>query len=360
MAAQPTAAVVLGGGAPNSALMAGALAAIYDNNKTFNEFYTSGAGAVIGLVYLAARGLTPREALREVTRVGVDDAIYKWVPLGYKTFFKRGPWTVPFRQFGNRFKLKESFSDPNVRRLYNDWVDLVVAAVTPTSLTPSCDSLCAHYPFLHEAIDFAKLKQFKGKFFMNSYCIETGRPEQFDEDEIGPQHFYAALSYPFIYPPTRIGNRHYYEGAAHDPLNLPKFHQLCCKREIDFLVVIDVLGAFQKALIRRPTNLLDAYGISILMSVVAMAGKDMKRFVAFHKDLRHQNHKGHRHRHLYDLESLTFSVPVNDYPTICDWSYSNLERLWHIGYEGGSRFVEKFRDKLPDHMPDSADPVSPV
>ena len=104
MAAQPKAAVVLGGGAPNGALMAGALAAIYDENKTFNEFYTSGAGAVIGLAYLAAKGLTPDVALREVVRVGVHDAIYRWMPLGYKTFFKSGPFTVPFKQFGDQFK----------------------------------------------------------------------------------------------------------------------------------------------------------------------------------------------------------------------------------------------------------------
>lgn len=358
MPPQPTVAVVLGGGAPNGGLMAGALAAIYDRGKTFNEFYTSGAGSAIALAFLAARGNTsPSDALRALLQVGVDDAIYKWVPLGYKTFFKRGPFTVPFREFSQHFKCDPTGDNVPLRRLYNDWVDLVTAVVTPTDLTPSSDSLCAHYPFVEEALDFAKLRAFNGRFFMNAYCIETGQSQQFEKNQIGPEHFYAALSYPFIYPPTRIGNFHYYEGAAHDPLNLPRFHRQCCRSSIDLLVIIDLLGAFQKALIRRPTSLLDAYGISILMSVVAMAGKDMARFARFHSQLQRQARSGNRTRHTYDLERLTFDVPPNDYPTMCDWSYSNMQRLWAIGYEGGMRFIDQFGDRLPDHVAGSPSPA---
>lgn len=368
------AAAVLGGGAPNGALMAGALCAIYDRNKTFHEFYTSGAGAVICLAFLAARGMTPDQAMRDVVRVGVHDSIYNWVPLAFKTFFKSGPFTVPFKQIGNRFKAKDPSGSNDLARFYNDWVDLVVAAVTPTNLRPSSQALCSHYPFIQESIDFKRLAKFRGKFIMNSYCIETGKTEQFDKDRhtLGPEHFSAALSYPFIYPPTRIGNRHYYEGAAHDPLNLPQCHRLVCKNEIDFLVVVDLLGAYRKALIRTPRNLLDAYGISILLPVVAMADKDLTRFMSFHKERRrtakrkaqarlavsHEHeHDGERHQHDYDVESLTFAVKPSDYPTMCDWSYSNMRRLWDIGYEGGIKFVEKHGDRLPDHAPGSADPV---
>jgi len=361
-AKQPKAAVVLGGGAPNGALMAGALAALYDKNKTFNEFYTSGAGAVIGLAYLAARGLTPDVALREVVRVGVDDAIYNWLPLGFKTFFKSGPFTVPFKQFGDRFKLSESVADPDFRRLYNDCVDLFIAAITPTTLTPASQALCAHFPFVEDTIDFKKLKNFKGKFFMNAYCIETGKSQQFDkdQDQISSEHFFAALSYPFIYPPTRIGTRNYYEGAAHDPLNLPKYHRLCCKNTIEFMVVVDLLGAYKKALIRTPENLLDAYGISMLLPVVALAEKDMTRFASFHKQIqRKARKKGKKglNRHIYDLESLTFTIHPNDYLTLCDWSHSNMQRLWDLGYEGGLDFFKKFGHRLPDHVNGGPDPV---
>jgi len=364
------AAAVLGGGAPNGALMAGALCAIYDHNKTFHEFYTSGAGAVIGLAFLAARGMTPDQAMRDVVRVGVHDSIYNFVPLAFKTFFKSGPFTVPFRQLGSRLKLPDADGSNNVRRLYNDWVDLMVAVATPTMLTPSSPALCSHYPFINESLDFTKLRDFPGKFYMNSYCIETGKTEQFSKERISSEHFCAALSYPFIYPPTKIGKRHYYEGAAYDPLNLPKTHRLCCKNEIDFLVVVDLLGAYRKALIRTPRNLLDAYGISILLPVVAMAEKDLTRFMSFHKERRrtarrkaqarrampdHEHTESHHHD--YDVEALTFTVQPSDYPTMCDWSYSNMRRLWDIGYQGGVKFVEKHGDRLPDHAPGSAAPV---
>ena len=367
MAKQRTAAVVLGGGAPNGGLMAGALAAIYDGKKTFNEFYCSGAGAAVALVYLAPQGnKSSSEALHQLNEVAVDDAIYKWVPLGYKTFYKRGPLTVPFKQIGNLFKLTESSGEPpGLRRLYNDWVDLVVATITPSDLTLSSESLCAHFPFVDSVVDFAKLKALKNKcrFFMNAYCIESGKSQQFsiDTDDIGPEHFYAALSYPFIYPPTRIGNHHFYEGAAYDPLNFPKLHRQCCKNAVDMLLIVDILGAYQKALIRRPTNLFDAYGISILMPLVAMAGKDRARFTSFHqqltRDARKENQRGRSQRRLYSLRSLTFNVSPSDYGTMCDWSHSNMQRLWQIGYESGAQFVKEFGDELPDRASDGPHPV---
>lgn len=357
MAPPLNAAIVLGGGAPNAGLMAAALAAVYDNGKTFNAFYTSGAGACVALAYLGARGMSPSEGLQAMLQVGIDDAIYRWVPLGYKTFFKRGPFTVPFKRFADRFKMDPQTGDRQFRRFYNDFVDLVATAVTPTDLTPLSDSLCAHFPFVEELIDFDKVHNFNGEFVMNAYCIENARLEQFARDQIGPEHFYAALSYPFIYPPTRIGNSHYFEGAAHDPLNLPRFHRHSVKSTISFLVIVDLLGAYQKALIRRPRNLLDAYGISILISVVAMARKDMARFEGFHKQLQREARKGNRKRHIYDLERLTFPIPEHDYPTLCDWSHSNMKRLWAIGYEAGTRFVDTFGHKLPNHVPGSPDPV---
>ena len=140
-------------------------------------------------------------------------------------------------------------------------------------------------------------------------------------------------------------------------MNLPKYHRLCCKNAIGLLVIVDLLGAYKKALIRTPTSLLDAYGISMLMPVVALAEKDMTRFTSFHKQNQRNARKGVRSGHNYDLESLTFTIHPSDYPTLCDWSYSNMRRLWDLGYEGGLEFVKKFGDKLPDHVDGSPDPV---
>ena len=81
---RPKAVLVLSGGAPHAALLAGALAAIYRANKTFDIFYTSGGGALMALLFIGAKGKRPDEALRDVVEFGVADAIYRWFPVGYK------------------------------------------------------------------------------------------------------------------------------------------------------------------------------------------------------------------------------------------------------------------------------------
>jgi hypothetical protein len=87
-------------------------------------------------------------------------------------------------------------------------------------------------------IDFEKLQKLDPndvEIEINAFCIEdrklvdftnyeidekTGRPITRTNGELIPKeitidHLKAALSFPFIHPPYKIGNRHYYEGAAY-------------------------------------------------------------------------------------------------------------------------------------------------
>ena len=273
----PQATVVLSGGAPNGALTAGALCGIYEAGKTFNTFYASGAGAVFGLLTIAPKNSSADAALKATTRVGIHDAIYEFVPLGYKTFFKSGPFTFAIKKFVDKFKRDECVDGKNneAARFYNDWLDLWAAIVTPTFVNPRSEGLCAAFPFAEEFIDFGAVSRFKGQFYMNAYCIETGEMEQFSNSRITVEHFRAALAFPFIYPPAVIGTKHYYEGSALDPLNLPQLWARLERGEIPgdrhTVVLIDVLGELEKALIRRPRHLVDAYGISIITPVVSLA-----------------------------------------------------------------------------------------
>src|SRR5712691_11225579 len=107
----PTATVVLSGGAPNSPLMAGALSAIYEHGKTFNVFFTSGAGALIGLVYLAPKGTTAPKALASLVEAGVADPLFDIFPLPFKTFYKLGPYSGPFHQWSKVFKISPENAD---------------------------------------------------------------------------------------------------------------------------------------------------------------------------------------------------------------------------------------------------------
>lgn len=339
------ATVVLSGGAPNSPLMAGALHAIYAAGKTFTNFYTSGAGATVGLIYVAPKALPTDQALEQMLQAGVHDAIYKRLPLGYKTFFKSGPFTVPIFEWAQRFKIPNvGPRDVGPQRLYNDWIDLWATTLCPTTLSSTSEGMCAHFPFVKQAVDFDKLKQWPGRFYMNAYCIDDAKMVEFHRDEIGEPHFDAALSFPLVYPPTKIGDKYYFEGSSHDPINLPHLRARVDSGHIrpDTLVLIDLLGSFEKALVRRPKSLLDAFGISILTPVVSLARKDLKIFQLESPKL--------------PLLRITFDIPPEDYPTMADWSQSNMLAMWDIGVAGGKRFLEAHGDLLPDRSPNGPEP----
>jgi predicted acylesterase/phospholipase RssA len=56
-------ALLLGGGAPTLTLEAGALAALLERDVKFDAISTAGAGMLVGLLYVAPKGTSPRQAL---------------------------------------------------------------------------------------------------------------------------------------------------------------------------------------------------------------------------------------------------------------------------------------------------------
>ena len=83
-------ALVLGGGAPNSSLIAGALVAFLEKGVHFDVISTSGAGSLMGLLYTAPRSGDPKQALTAWSNSGIADAIYRGLPVDYKVFNKPG------------------------------------------------------------------------------------------------------------------------------------------------------------------------------------------------------------------------------------------------------------------------------
>ena len=100
-----TIALVLGGGAPNLTLMAGAVAALDDAGVEFDIVSTSGAGMLIGLLYAApkgSRGDIKRDraaALKNTVNMGVHDAIYRFFPVNFKVFHKPGTLAQAYTKF---------------------------------------------------------------------------------------------------------------------------------------------------------------------------------------------------------------------------------------------------------------------
>src|SRR5262249_29874430 len=130
-------------------------------------------------------------------------------------------------------------------------------------------------------VDFDKLRNFPGRFYMNAYNITQEKMVQFSKEHITPAHFRAALAYPSIYPPAEIDGQLYFEGADHDPINFGPLMNECKgikDMNIKNIVLIDVLDSLKKYLVREPRSLWDAYGISIMTPVVSLAEKNIELF----------------------------------------------------------------------------------
>lgn len=336
-ASDPTArtALVLGGGAPNAALMAGALAAFAERNVSFDVVSTSGAGALAGLLWLAPKGAAPAEALRAITTMSVADAIYRWVPVNYKVFNKPGDPANLFREFVARNPFlrvdRALYEASPLYALFADLQALALASATPSSLGAGSLGLCAPPPFLETIIDFERLKRIAPTFYMNAYNIDRQIIDDFGKDVITADHVRAALAFPFIYGPFTLGGCRYYEGAVVDCLN---FKDLVERHpRLERIVVLDVLGSDR--LIRVPRDLYDSWVLSLVIPLVKTAEDNLEIFELKYK------------RGDLELIKLRFDVPEQDLPEVLDWSESNARRLFDIGHRAGLHYA----DTLPADTP---------
>ncbi|MGA7516651.1 MAG: patatin-like phospholipase family protein, partial [Pseudolabrys sp.] len=375
-----------GGGAPNLTLMAGAVAALDDAGVKFDVVSTSGAGMLIGLLYAAPKGRDRAAALQNTVNMGVHDAIYRFFPVNFKVFHKPGtlaqaytkfwqiaadnrkaiegpagdfrdqwlkmlsasplfaPWAEAWKQFLGKFSSPDNKSG-DAQRFFDDWAALMLATFCPTDLSAASQGMCQPAPFVEQAVDFSKLKEFEGDFYMSAYCIESGKMEIFEKKEITIEQFQAALAFPLIYAPFKMNGMTYLEGAAKDTLN---FKGLLEKRKrkghpvIDTIVVLDVLG--MKELIAEPRGLYDAWVKSIIVPLTAIAEDDIKLFEQLHLENK-VNLKKYFRGKKPKVVKIDFQKQIshNNWPNVLDWSYSNLSALYEAGYRAGSAAAKKVR-----------------
>jgi NTE family protein len=396
--------------------MSGALLALHDAGLTFDAVSMSGAGAVVGLSYLAPKGLTPAQALRNTMNLGVSDAIYSVLPLNYKVFFKGGPLSDAFRNFWRKLPAvqygEHQYGMSPAEKLESDLLLLAGSIMTPDDTNFFNQGICAHIPFIEDIVDFKKLNQLRWpRCFLNAYCIDTKEVVEFQGPEIDIRHFRAAFSFPYLYAPYEIDGRLYYEAAAFTGMNLItlalnnlgiKYVPKVDKNAVRF-VIFDVLGS---DVIHPARNLMDAYGQSIIFPIVGNAEKEISIFEEwvktgdpdfipgserFEVKLKIELAKAealkedsvllarrvaHSLRLAGEIDEVKFAqalepelknlglspkssvpdvqppyllkfyVPPEEQPYVLDWSRSNLERLFDIGYESGRIFLENYPDIL--------------
>jgi predicted acylesterase/phospholipase RssA len=382
-------ALILGGGAPNATFMAGGVHTLLEKGVKFDVISTSGAGVLIGLLATAPKNGDPLAALAATPNMGVDDLIFSMLPVNYKVFKKPIPSGEEYYGTAQKWLNANPFYTANpqteMERLTNDWLELMLATFTPSTLNPQSKGMAENVPFIEEYVDFEALCQIEPEFYINAYRIgsadKAGKIISFSKEEITGDHVRASVAFPFVYPPFPLEGKSYYEGAAVDSLN---YKSLVKQRhpDLETLVVFDIIGADQ--LIREPRNLWDAYIISIITPLVEIAKDDTKLFQAFHnpiieihpedrqkiealpfneqfaawQELNWENAKygdtpgaprqwhSDQVKRKWKLLRVPFEVPAEHWPHVLDWSYSNLSTLFEIGKEAGERFYEQHQDDL--------------
>jgi hypothetical protein len=304
-AAKPHTALVMSAGAPTAPLIAGVLCRLYREGFRFRTIYTSGGSALLGLMLVAPRfripgearmsrrervaaklavlagekgldvRLRPLEALADT--LGVDDAIHRFLPIGYKAFHKASPFVRTFSGLAQPLKFGPPPDEPpagglgalksryekwlgkvladedgtklkRVKRVHDDAVDLVTSLLTPGGILPGMRGLCTPLPFLEELVDFELLEAWTGELYMPAYDLTmpayewdearaekrprrrvvqfTNKKGRLKPDErrlAGPAEVRACFSFPFIYPPASLAQggvvHAFTEGAAQDPIN---------------------------------------------------------------------------------------------------------------------------------------------
>ncbi|MEE9611328.1 MAG: patatin-like phospholipase family protein [Desulfatiglandales bacterium] len=368
-------ALLLGGGAPTLTLQSGALAALDEKGAEFSVVSTAGAGMVIGLLYAAPKGMTRQEALANTVNMGVDDAIYNQFPVNFKVFHKPGLAADQYRSFLQMLP-RAQLGDTPAERLFSDWMGLMFSAFCPSDLSPQSKGLCEHAPWIEDIVDFDQLKNFDGEFYMNAYNLTDGEMVTFPEADITPDHFRAALAFPFIYPPFKLKGKTYIEGSAIDTLcfdGLLQYREERREREKDktdrkpdlpslkTVVIFDVLSS--KKIIREPRNLYDAWIQSIMIPLVEIAKDDLELFKYRHmvkldrEELKlfenRADGKSDNEKWKLNLLEMKFDdyIPEHQWPYVLDWSYSNLKTLYDAGYQAGLDFYEKNKDDLRPRKP---------
>jgi len=344
---KPVNALVLGGGAPNFTLMTGALVAFEEAGLRFDVVTGAGGGGAVALTYLAPKGADRITALKNSLNFGISDAIYKVIPMNYKVFQKGGRLADAYRFLlskspGYRWVMDQARMSAG-EKLVSDLIQAWWAMTTPAIITPWSKGLCAHTPFITQLVDFDKLRTVPEEVYLNSYNLTDHRMVIFSKSEITPEVFGASGSFPFIYPPTTKYGKSYIEGATEEAFNFQGVIRFMrdTHKLVNNIVIFNSFG--NSRYLQPPRGLWAAYGQSIISALIPLDRANLEIFL---RKLREWNESQEdKDKKIRDFV-LDFPIPDEWDYTALDWSRSNLERLFHLGYQEGVAFLKKHAEPL--------------
>jgi len=329
-------ALVLGGGAPNCTLMTGAMLAFEEAGVKFDVISGAGGGGAMALLYVSpADGLTRQENLRNSINLSVSDAIFKVLPVNYRVFVKGSRVADLYRGLLAKMpfyeKVVNQFGMSKGKKFVSDLIQLIWAITTPSTTNFFSSGMCSHAPLLEQFIDFDKIKDIPEEVFLNAYSVSEQKITVFGKKEINFETFAASLGYPFFYEATDVNGICYMEGGAVDTYNFGGL--LKADQDIRTLVVLDAFG--NPNYIQKPTNLWQAYSQSMILPLVELCRKDLQLFEHWH--LREWN-AAHPDKEV-ELIKISYDIPTDWLPAALDWSTTNMERMFELGYETAKKHI---------------------
>lgn len=337
--------LVLSGWAPAMTLMSGAMLGFIEKGVIFDVISTSGVGSLIGLLTLAPKGSSAKDALQELPNLFVSDFLYRILPVNFKLFFRFGPFGGPMYKLRQKMpKLPCGPQDSSFfNRLVNDWIDLVFCAMTPTTFTLKSPGLMCHCPQIDDLVDFTKLPNSPSRFYLGAFDLNQKRLEIFDNKKVNRDAYHAAEALPFLFAPQRIGAGNLFTtGATHDPTGLQAIwlHE---KRNLDIVVALDPLSP---AIWREPVNIHDAFQLMVMNPILAL---EELLFAFYARTDQVAESLGNPETRLPKLYRLPFAIKSDYYPEMLKWTHSNAIELQRVGREAAIKFS--------DHLQAGADAV---
>lgn len=335
--------LVLSGWAPAMTLMSGAMLGFIEKGVEFEVISTTGVGTLIGLLALAPKNGRPLDALKALPNLFVSDLIYPLLPINFKVFHKLGPFSAPMAALRERVpKLPVDPHDPSpLSRLFNDWIDLVFCAMTPSTFELKSQGLMNPGPEPERLVDFGRLPHIAGQFYTNAFNLGTKSLQIFDKSSTNADVYNAAQALPVLFPPQRMANGDLLTtGATHDPTGLQAIW-LNHRDDLDMVVMLDPLSP---AIWRAPVNIHDAFQLMLLNPIVALQVIIAALYARTDRLTEELSREPGQKIRLPALYRVPLAIDRGYYPTMLKWTHANAVTLERVGRDAAVAFADAMAD----------------
>jgi len=346
--------IVLSGTAPAMTLMSGAMLAFDKCNVEFDVISTTGVGGLIGMLYLAPKGKSREQALRELPNLFVSDWLYRVVPINFKVFHKYSPFATSAYNFRKRISNSLPFrigpEDSNeIKRFVNDWIELWATALTPASHRFTSKGFMSHVPFVEDLVDFARLKKSETRFYLNAFSLTKRRLRIFnnhdvEKTECWTDYYNGAQAMYMLFPPVRTDDDLLMTGATCDPTGLQAIWTTDEREKLTGVLALDPLT---ECFWRIPTDTYDAFQLMLMNPIVHL--QQLIYALYARTDMLVNGPPGGSgpstaRVRLPRLFSIKAEIPEAHRPKILKWTHENAMILQKAGYDAALPIARQLSD----------------